>query len=853
MDQKDQRRESEEETNDGERSANPIPVFRQRFTRSIITWSEDVFFFACCWPTLFMPCKFTSVDGQSHLDIPAGFKRLKSREHAYTFTEWITYLMNCSDGRYAAHPTFKFAALNIKNRESCLGSTNYGVNQMPDEEPMRLEEVRGIIGDSDSGLAAARRMASKITSWSSSITGSAPYWWARKKDVDRLVQEKLFYDNQLPILFHTGSMAEYHWPDLHQLLYQALKSWGRDEEANVVKRAMDGDESANLHPILNRYPVILNQFFVLRTDAWFQLVLKEGLGIKDYWRRYEFAKSRGAIHFHSILWLKESSDIIHKLLNRVLDAESILQVSQYEQEVAPDIVESIARHILPMTAEHPAGRERSNPDVTCTTPYFTSRTSVALGEASHDVAKHMVIGEDVHSSRIGNVDRWPGHEGRLTKQLAMQEYPDTFPLRTKLYELDLEDLIRDKIHFVNRVGLHSCSSYCLRILTFKNAQGEVRIKFECKWDYGEQYDHRPTQTDGKPARQAPALIQKKRITHIEMARDHPRVVQGAPQPSRAWGGNMDVQVVMAMQDDIQDLTHHEMGIFEWIAQEKLNFESLTTEGKQLKKDLYRSRGYMNKNDLCQDLIDYICGYTCKCEVAASDCVNLFKRLTECDLDPSTSFRSLAHRLNMQLLKTRQIPASECVFLLQGLQLYKSSHSFYHVSLRVGERQLDVNNTDDLEQGVVVKKNQFDKYMAYNSVVENVPISFDQFLHSSDTKIPVFMHGTLRAPWPLTEEYSKSMLLLHKKGVVSHGDILKHGDLQFDTHLKSFEHMLEHFRGDVPLGVVHDIQRSFMKHMYGAHKNPSARAAENNEGAVPDTPPEYNREDLDGPDMEESES
>ena len=81
------------------------------------------------------------------------------------------------------------------------------------------------------------------TSCSSSITGSAPYWWARKKDVDRLVQEQLFYDNQLPILFHTGSMAEYHWPDLHQLLYQALNSWGRNDKALVVKRAMYGDDS----------------------------------------------------------------------------------------------------------------------------------------------------------------------------------------------------------------------------------------------------------------------------------------------------------------------------------------------------------------------------------------------------------------------------------------------------------------------------------------------------------------------------------------------------------------------------------------------------------------------------------
>ena len=82
---------------------------------------------------------------------------------------------------------------------------------------------------------------------------------------------------------------------------------------------------------------------------------------------------------------------------------------------------------------------------------------------------------------------------------------------------------------------------------------------------------------------------------------------------------------------------------------------------------------------------------------------MFKRLVDSNLDPSTPFRSLAHRLNMQLLKTRKIPASECCFLLQGLQLYKSSHSFHKVSLKVGSRQLYVNETDAEEMLLHVPK------------------------------------------------------------------------------------------------------------------------------------------------------
>ena len=72
-----------------------------------------------------------------------------------------------------------------------------------------------------------------------------------------------------------------------------------------------------MHRILLMYPTILNEFFVQRTKAWFRIVIQEGLGFKHYWYRFEFAKSRGAIHFHSLL-LHGSLDALREFFATVL-------------------------------------------------------------------------------------------------------------------------------------------------------------------------------------------------------------------------------------------------------------------------------------------------------------------------------------------------------------------------------------------------------------------------------------------------------------------------------------------------------------------------------------------------------
>ena len=134
-------------------------------------------------------------------------------------------------------------------------------------------------------------------------------------------------------------------------------------------------------------------------------------GVSDYWYRYEFAKSRGQIHWHQRSWREDRQP--HPLLHEasedeVDDVEYATRLSQWADE-----------HFA-MTAKHPAGRDEE-------------------GRPRKDL--------------------WPPPEGS-----ADPISKETDPLVKMLMEIAATQDAVLEVHLllVNRVGLHSCSDYCLR-------------------------------------------------------------------------------------------------------------------------------------------------------------------------------------------------------------------------------------------------------------------------------------------------------------------------------------------------------------------------------------------------------
>ena len=345
-------------------------------------WNEIPFFFTLAFPTLFMCTKIELSNGVMVRDSPSDYKRRNPRSQNFSFSEWATQLMTSCNGRFSKHPILKFVLLSIKNREQGISSTTFAVKQSHDSESaMDKNQIAELFANNP---ISAQNMSSKISAFTQSIVGSPAYWWQQKRNVQAMIEHKLLMYNQLPIAFTTGSMAEYHWRELHRVLYDYFIICDLSDEALVceplsIGLPVDGKNHNKLRNILIDYTCIVNQFFVIRTNGWFEIVLRQGLGIDDYWYRFEFAKSRGAIHFHGLLFSKMKSDYIHKKLDRIMNLNNLKLIKEVEKEISIDITESSKFELVNITALHPSGRQRSNPEKECNTIWYTSRLKVANG------------------------------------------------------------------------------------------------------------------------------------------------------------------------------------------------------------------------------------------------------------------------------------------------------------------------------------------------------------------------------------------------------------------------------------------------------------------------------------------
>ena len=217
--------------------------------------------------------------------------------------------------------------------------------------------------------------------------------------------------------------------------------------------------------------------------------------------RFEFAKSRGAIHFHALGWYYEAAARIHSLLDRARDCTSCAAHAVIEDTAAQELGVALRGALgVEFTALHPAGRadtgERPAGLPEGQLPSWVGRRLRACDLAHKATARKRqaelleaglpmdgaampeetaeertfrekyVLGDDVPCDQIGNFARWPAPEGFYN---SVRNGPEraavTKPLRTKVYELspgNTKEAVDDLCAFVNSVLLHSCSSYCLR-------------------------------------------------------------------------------------------------------------------------------------------------------------------------------------------------------------------------------------------------------------------------------------------------------------------------------------------------------------------------------------------------------
>ncbi len=195
---------------------------------------------------------------------------------------------------------------------------------------------------------------------------------------------------------------------------------------------------------------------------------------------------------------------------------------------------------------------------------------------------------------------------------------------------------------------------------------------------------------------------------LEMSRDHPMLVQHSRFHTQGWRANGDISLILSKSPP------ENPSVNEIIATEK-----------------------------------YITGYACKGNEATGAVVDLFQDIAHsADEAAGATTKSVCTKLLMNTVK-RDISSMEASYELLSLPLFRCSHEFQSVSF-TGSRVLEKKGH------TLTKSTPLDKYL---SRPENQQCSCYQFV-CNHGKVPVISGTSMRATWPLSEDYCRSMLLLH---------------------------------------------------------------------------------------------
>ncbi|CAH3193199.1 unnamed protein product, partial [Porites evermanni] len=505
------------------------------------------------------------------------------------------HLLWYQDGRFARHKVWKFVVHNMIMRKRALEQSRFFVDQ-------QLGDPQITVADLQERLARGDTFTDKLLYFGANLRGTAQYWHQRRRELRALVEFMVNEKHGLPSFFMTGSCAEFYFPPLRRLLEEyILQTTG--EEVHLAE-----DSNARFKAVQENTHVVVS-YFDLRTQAYHEKVLKPVFGVSDYWYRYEFAKSRGQIHWHQLSWREDRQP--HQLLHEA--REDGCEEEEYAARLSQWADETFA-----MTALHPAGNDEE-------------------GQPRKDL--------------------WSPPEGT-----AEPISDDRDPLVKMLMQIAAtqEAILEDHLLLVNRVGLHSCSDYCLRTPRHPE-QGLQPRERVCRMEFGSEF--RP----GKNVHSYPEIVEDHNgAPRLEMPRDHPRVVQHSRYQLQSWRANGDVSLILSNSPPDNPSTDDIIAI-----------------------------------------IDYVCGYACKDSEPTGATADLFKDMVNAvdaaHADQVTG-KSMCAKMLIKTVGRRDISGPEASFELSGLALWRCSRPFTYLSMS-GSRRLERDGE------TATRSTPLDKYLA----------------------------------------------------------------------------------------------------------------------------------------------
>ena len=208
----------------------------------------------------------------------------------------ITLLSFISLGRFRKHDTFMMVVGNMLQRQKLLQAGNM-VCQDEKVQNMTANELKSMLGKVDTD-PEAKKIISSLRYFSNHVPGSNQYFYNKLMETKSFAEHLRIRsdDTEMLNLFHTFSMADMYWDDLHQLLDGSERYLGKhvvDHEGLIPEDNADMyiTEKQNHEwraKNLNDNAILCVDYFCDRTEGFITKVLPKTIGVKEYFIRNEF-------------------------------------------------------------------------------------------------------------------------------------------------------------------------------------------------------------------------------------------------------------------------------------------------------------------------------------------------------------------------------------------------------------------------------------------------------------------------------------------------------------------------------------------------------------------------------------
>jgi hypothetical protein len=165
--------------------------------------------FAMCFPTLF---PYGTADWH------------QGRMRNVFLADWGEHFLKFHDGRFGAHPRFRFLVFNMLMRNKAREASGFWLKKRPDLLGLSLDELKELLREESTLLKSIVRSGT-------TLTGTRPYW--RQKENALLATARYF--GTMGAVFCTWSCADHQWDDLYRHLPR-YEQWrdGTDEDRRKI-------------------------------------------------------------------------------------------------------------------------------------------------------------------------------------------------------------------------------------------------------------------------------------------------------------------------------------------------------------------------------------------------------------------------------------------------------------------------------------------------------------------------------------------------------------------------------------------------------------------------------------------